>query len=90
MSECKLDNVDLLLFVMKPIELISKQFIVVVCSVMFSDVQFCYKRDVLSVFFSLCRWSIFDLSGTVSSNMLSFFFTGLMIKTSALSLNKIS
>ena len=34
MNECKVDNVDLLLFVMKPVELISKQFTVVLCSVM--------------------------------------------------------
>ena len=34
MNECKVDNVDLLLFIMKPVELISKLFTVVVCSVM--------------------------------------------------------
>ena len=50
----------------------------------FSDV--CYETGVLSDF-TLCRWSIFDVSGTVSSNMLSFFFTGSMITSSALSLN---
>ena len=35
MNKCKVDNVDLLLFVMKPVELISKQFTVVVYSVSF-------------------------------------------------------
>ena len=34
MNECKVDNVDLLLFIMKPVDLISKLFTVVVCSVM--------------------------------------------------------
>ena len=34
MNECKVDNVDLLLFVMKPVELTSKQFTLVVCLVM--------------------------------------------------------
>ena len=34
MNVCKVFNVDLLLFVMKPVELISKQFTVVECSVM--------------------------------------------------------
>ena len=78
MNKCKVDNVDLLLFVMKPVELISKQFTVVVSSVM------SVKKGAL---FSLCRWSIFDVSGTVSSNMLSFFFTRSMITTSGLTSN---
>ena len=81
MNKCKVDNVDLLLFVMKPVELISKQFTVVVSSVM------SVKKGAYFLLFSLCRWSIFDVSGTVSSNMLSFFFAGLMITTSGLSLN---
>ena len=68
MNKCKVDNVDLLLFVMKPVELISKQFTVVVSSVM------SVKKGAYFLLFSLCRWSIFDVSGTVSSNMLSFFF----------------
>ena len=34
MNVCKVFNVDLLLFVIKPVELISKQFTVVECSVM--------------------------------------------------------
>ena len=34
MNECKVDNVDLLLFIMKPIKPILKQFTVVVFSVM--------------------------------------------------------
>ena len=49
MNECKVDNVDLLLFIMKPVELISKLF--TVCGCMFSDV--CYERDVLSAFFTV-------------------------------------
>ena len=81
MNKCKVDNVDLLLFVMKPVELISKQFTVVVSSVM------SVKKGAYFLLFSLCRWSIFDVSGTVSSNMLSFLFTGSMITTSGLSLN---
>ena len=81
MNKCKVDNVDLLLFVMKPVELISKQFTVVVSSVM------SVKKGAYFLLFSLCRWSIFDVSGTVSSNMLSFLFTGSMITTSGLSSN---
>ena len=81
MNECKVDNVDLLLFIMKPVELISKLFTVVVCSVM------SVTKGTYFLLFSLCRWSWFDVSGTVSSNMLSFFFAGLMITTSGLSLN---
>ena len=80
MNKCKGDNVDLLLFVMKPVELISKHFTVVVCSVM------CVMKGAY-FFSSLCHWSIFDVSGSMSSNMLSFFFTGSMITTSGLSLN---
>ena len=34
MDECKVDNVDLLLFIMKPVKPILKQFTVVVFSVM--------------------------------------------------------
>ena len=34
MNECKVDNVDLLLFIMKPVKPILKQFTVVVFSVM--------------------------------------------------------
>ena len=81
MNECKVDNVDLLLFIMKLVEPISKQFTVVVFSVM------SVKKGTYFLLFSLCCWSRFDVSGTVSSNMLSFFFTGSMITTSALSLN---
>ena len=81
MNECKVDNVDLLLFIMKPVEPISKQFTVVVFSVM------SVTKGTYFLLFSLCCWSRFDASGTVSSNMLSFFFTGSMITTSGLSLN---
>ena len=42
MNVCNVFNVDLLLFVMKPVELISKQFTVV---------DFTDKRGVLSAFF---------------------------------------
>ena len=49
MNECKVDNVDLLLFIMKPVEPISKQFNVGGC--ILSDV--CYERDVLSAFFTV-------------------------------------
>ena len=76
-----MDNVDLLLFVMKPVELISKQFTVVVCSVMSVTI------GVYFLLFSLCHWSIYDVSGTVSSNMSSFFLSGSMITTYGLSLN---
>ena len=41
MNECRVDNVDLLLFIMKPVKPILKQFTVVVFSVMSVA-----KRDV--------------------------------------------
>ena len=50
MNECKVDNVDLLLFIMKPVELISKLFTVVVCSVM------SVTKGTYFLLFSLCRW----------------------------------
>ena len=78
MNKCKVDNVDLLLFVMKPVELISKQFTVVVSSVM------SVKKGAYFLLFSLCRWSMLDVNGTVSSKMLSLFFTGSMMTTSGL------
>ena len=81
MNVCKVFNVDLLLFVIKPVELISKQFTVVECSVM------SVTKGAYFLLFSLCCWSRFDVSGTESSNMLSFFFTGSMITKSALSLH---
>ena len=81
MNVCKVFNVDLLLFVIKPVELISKQFTVVECSVM------SVTKGAYFLLFSLCHWSIYDVSGTVSSNMSSFFLSGSMITTYGLSLN---
>ena len=78
MNVCKVFNVDLLLFVMKPVELISKQFTVVECSVM------SVTKGAYFLLFSLCRWSMLDVNGTVSSKMLSLFFTGSMMTTSGL------
>ena len=78
MNKCKVDNVDLLLFIMKPVELISKLFTVVVCSVM------SVTKGTYFLLFSLCRWSMLDVNGTVSSKMLSLFFTGSIMTTSGL------
>ena len=61
MNVCKVFNVDLLLFVMKPVELISKQFTLVECSVM------SVTKGAYFLLFSLCRWSMLDVSGTVSN-----------------------
>ena len=76
MNVWKVFNVDLLLFVMKPVELISKQFTLVECSVM-SVTKMAYFLP-----FSLCRWLMLDVNGTVSSKMMSLFFTELMMTTS--------
>ena len=57
MNVCKVFNVDLLLFVIKPVELISKQFTVVECSVMSVT-----KGAYFSAFFTVslvyvgCKW----------------------------------